>query len=296
MDDRSPPTRIREFPVGPPGSGPYALTVGPDDALWITLVHAGQIARLWPDGRLDLYELDSATCRPSQVTTGPDGALWFTRPADDRIGRITTSGETTVFPVKAGSAPFGITAGCDDALWFTAMGTDQIARISTDGHVTEFPLPERGAMASMITAGPDGALWFTLNQAHAIGRMSTDGDIAIYPLPTPDAGPVGIAAAVDTIWFVEIVAGQVGCIGLDGTIREFALRDRAARPHAIVADSAGGCWLSQWGNSSVARVTGDGDLREIALPAGSEPHGLAIGSDGALWVALEAGSAARIEV
>jgi len=259
-------------------------------------VHAGEIARLEPGGRLDLYELDSATCRPSQIVTGPDEALWFTRPGDDRIGRITTSGDTTVFPLPAGSAPFGIAVGSDDALWITAMGTDQIARISTDGHIAEFPLPTSGAMASMITAGPDGALWFTLNQAHAIGRLTTDGDVRVYPLPTSEAGPVGITATSDAIWFVEIAAGQVGRISPDGDIREFALPDRDARPHAIVADARGGCWLSQWGNSSVARVTADGNMCEISLSAASEPHGLAIGPDGALWVALEIGSVARIDI
>src|SRR5215831_14589556 len=98
--DRSPPPRIKELSVGSQGSGPYALTAGPDGALWITLVHAGQIARLEPDGGgVDIYELDSATCRPSQITTGPDRALWFTRSGDDRIGRITSSGEATAFPV-----------------------------------------------------------------------------------------------------------------------------------------------------------------------------------------------------
>src|SRR5690242_10594872 len=102
MDDRSSPARIRLLSVGPPGSGPYALTTGADGALWITLVHAGQIARLEPGGRLDLYDLKPTTCRPSQITTGPDHALWFTRPGDDRIGRITTSGEASAFPVKAG--------------------------------------------------------------------------------------------------------------------------------------------------------------------------------------------------
>jgi virginiamycin B lyase len=151
-------------------------------------------------------------------------------------------------------------------------------------------------MASMITAGPDGALWFTLNQAHAIGRLGIDGDAAIYPLPTRDAAPVGIAASTDAIWFVEIAAGQVGRISPDGVIDEFPLLDRSARPHAIVADRDDGCWLSEWGNSRVAHLTADGHIREIALPTASEPHGLAIGPDGALWVALETGSVARIEI
>ena len=32
----------------------------------------------------------------------------------------------------------------------------------------------------------------------------------------------------------------------------------------------------------------------IDLPSGSEPHGLAIGPDGALWAALEAGYVMRL--
>ena len=105
----------RLLSAGPPGSGPYALTAGPDGRAWITLVHAGQIARLQTDGRLDAYPPDSDTCRPSQITTGARTApWWFTRSGDARIGRITTSGAATAFPVPEGErAVRGITAGPD---------------------------------------------------------------------------------------------------------------------------------------------------------------------------------------
>lgn len=102
------------------------------------------------------------------------------------------------------------------------MGTDRIGRITTDGQVIEFPLPTTGVMASMITTGPDRALWFTLNQTHAIGRLSIDGEITIHPLPTPAAGPVGVTATPDAVWFVEIGTSQVGRISPDGRIHEFA--------------------------------------------------------------------------
>jgi len=46
------PGPIRQVPVGASDAGPYAITNGPDSALWITLVHAGQIARLDRAGRL----------------------------------------------------------------------------------------------------------------------------------------------------------------------------------------------------------------------------------------------------
>jgi hypothetical protein len=49
---------IAVYPAGEPGSGPYGLTAGPDDAVWFTQVHRG---------------------RPSRDLTGPDGDRTFSR-------------------------------------------------------------------------------------------------------------------------------------------------------------------------------------------------------------------------
>jgi virginiamycin B lyase len=291
----TPPFAIDLLPVGEPGAGPYAVTVGSDDALWVTLIHAGQIARVTTEGVVQLYQLEPSDCQPSQIITGPDGALWFTRMADDRIGRIGLDGRNTTFPVSAGSAPFGIAHGPDGALWFTALRGNRIGRLALDGDLTEFELPSPDSMPSMITAGADGALWFTLNQGNAIGRCKPGDRPTVHPLATPNAGPVGIATTGDGIAFVEILAGQLGRIGVDGRIVELPLPDRGARPHAVTVDAAGtGCWVSQWGTSSLLHVNAVGEFREVSLPDGSEPHGIALGSDGALWVALESGYLARV--
>lgn len=108
------------------------------------------------------------------------------------FGRITTTRETSSYPVKTGSAPFGITVGPDDALWFTAIGTDQIARITVDGHLTEFPLPTSGAMASMITTGPDGALWLAPGdcQQRSDHERGPGGSLAELSLPSRGSFPV----------------------------------------------------------------------------------------------------------
>src|SRR3569833_2608242 len=83
---------IREFSVADAKAGPYGITAGPEGALWLTLVHSGEIARLTVDGELGRYHAGSAESRPSIITAGPDGALWFTRSADHHIGRGAAGG------------------------------------------------------------------------------------------------------------------------------------------------------------------------------------------------------------
>jgi virginiamycin B lyase len=105
---------------------------------------------------------------------------------------------------------------------------------------------------------------------------------------------VGIAATHDAVWFTELLAGQIGRIADEAPIQELALPDREARPHAIIAAQADGVWVSLWASARIAHISDDGEIAELALTEASEPHGLAIGPDGALWVALEAGSIIRI--
>ena len=94
------------------------------------------------------------------------------------------------------------------------------------------------------------------------------------------------------MWFTEILADKIGRIPMDDAIQEMEL---PGKPHAVVADPDDGVWVSLWGANQLARVSGDGsDVVTIDLPPGSEPHGLAIGPEGALWVALESGFVLRM--
>jgi virginiamycin B lyase len=199
----------------------FNVTTGPDQALWLTLIHSGQVARLSPGGDLDSYQAGPSSGRPSIITTGPDGALWFTLNQADAIGRITTSGDVSAFPVTAGSGPFGLTHGPDGALWYTQIGADRIGRITTTGQVTDFPLPATGSMPSMITLGADEALWFAEIGAGQVGRITAAGQITEYPLPDRSARPHAIIADPSDggCWFTEWAANRHHDPGPAGTAR-----------------------------------------------------------------------------
>lgn len=274
--------------------GPYGLALASDGSMWVTLVHSGEIARIvaGSDDKSAVTVFPVAPgSRPSIIAAGSDGAMWFTRAGDDRISRINVDGELHTVELPDGSAPFGLTLGPDGALWFTTTAAGTVGRLSVDGQVTdEYHV---GGAPSMIITGPDNALWCTLNRGNAVVRLDPrSGKQTVRQLPTPNAGPVGITATHDdAVWFTEIRADKLGRIPMGDAIQEI---DLPGKPHALVADDADGVWVSLWGSDQLARVSGDGEIVTFDLPAGSEPHGLAIGAGGAPWVALESGFVVRL--
>ncbi|MFV5996962.1 hypothetical protein ACNPQM_32295 [Streptomyces sp. NPDC056231] len=107
---------IAENAVADSAAGPYALTTGPDGALWFTLVHSGRIGRLVPGEKPTSHRLEPDS-GPTVITPGPDRALWFTEYRADRIGRIATDGVIDEFDVPTpgcGPGPSPRVRGAED--------------------------------------------------------------------------------------------------------------------------------------------------------------------------------------
>jgi streptogramin lyase len=211
------------------------LTIGPDSALWFTVLpfprpgagSGGLLGRLTTARNLSLLPLpDCNNCSPFAIATGPDRALWFSESNPNRLSRATTGGAVTEFKLNEYAA--GLATGADGALWFNEIGDERrIGRLTTSGSLTEYRVPTQFVpgieIAGNIAAGPDGALWFTEGGPNKIGRITTSGRFAEFPIPTPAAGPLSIVAGLDgAMWFSEAFAMKVGRITTAGVISEFA--------------------------------------------------------------------------
>ncbi len=268
-----------EFTVPTARSQPFAITAGPDGAMWFTENIGAKIGRITTAGVITEYPLPAGTNSVSDIVAGPDGALWFTFP--QKVGRISTSGVITQYSVPTtGFSPSDIKVGPDGALWFTET-VGRIGRITTTGTITEFPIPT-GSSSGNLALGSDGAMWFTQPGYSKIGRITTTGVVTSYPVTNGSAeitpGPDG------ALWFTENGGlGGIGHMTTAGVLTEFPA---AADAQGIVTGPDGALWFTEWSNSKILRITTTGVTTTYPTPtASAEPWDIAVGPDGALWFA-----------
>ncbi|HTZ55059.1 MAG TPA: hypothetical protein VMB20_08330 [Candidatus Acidoferrum sp.] len=161
-------------PVASPSGQPYAITVGPDGAIWFT--EGAYIGRYNPTDASFTETAVPHSGFAEYIAAGSDGAIWFTENASG-VGYVTQipmhgDGPFTPAAFAAGTSPMGITAGADNAMWFVDNAANTVSEISLTSHaITAFPIPTSNAGPQEIVRGPDGSLWFTENSAGQIGHV-----------------------------------------------------------------------------------------------------------------------------
>jgi len=275
---------IGEYSLPTTDSFPYAITAGPDGALWFAA--NAYIGRISTAGSITQYPQEG---EPKQIVFGSDGGLWFTLSSGNRIGHMTRDGNLiATYPVLSrDSYPWGLTFGPDGALWFTEYQShtgNKIGRMTTEGVCSEYPIAEANAGPTGITAGPDGALWFT-EYAGDIGRVTIAGVISYYSVPTANSQPSWITIGPDgALWFTESGGNKIGRITTAGAITEFPVLTAASQPTGLTVGPDGALWFTEAGANQIGRITTAGTVTEYAMPAaGSRPLLITAGSDGALW-------------
>jgi virginiamycin B lyase len=135
---------------------------------------------------------------------------------------------------------------------------------STAFAIDEFNVPTASSQPSGIAVGPDGAIWFTEENSSGtpkakIGRLDpagaapgTSNGFTEYSIPTDFASPSKIVAGPDgALWFTEFAVNKIG--RLDPSLANPGTTD------------------------------GITEYPPGALATGSNPDGMTVGPDGAIW-------------
>jgi hypothetical protein len=86
------------------GSRPYAISGGPDGALWFTEAGNRSIGRITTDGAITECRLPTPGDHTLHgIVAAPDGGIWFTEPNSNRIGRIDPATCTLPLPPADGA-------------------------------------------------------------------------------------------------------------------------------------------------------------------------------------------------
>jgi CSLREA domain-containing protein len=290
---------ITEFATPSPDLPPYAITSGPDGALWFTYRYAyiNRVGRISTSGVAS--EFCSYTGEGTAITSGPDGNLWITAPSlFGGLIHVAPSGACSGIYVPYppfNRSPQDIVTGPDGALWFTEPTGNQIGRFAflppspspdpfPPSPFTFFDIPTPGSGVTGITRGPDGALWFTEQATDRIGRITTTGAFTEYVLPSPGSSPNDIAVGPDgALWFTERYGNRIGRITTAGAISEFVLPTPSRGPYGITPGPDGAMWFTEWDGDRIGRLTTEGVLTEITLAPFSTPAGITTGPDGNIW-------------
>lgn len=229
---------------------------------------------------------------PLGIAIGSDNNLYVTDYGNHKIKKVTPQGEVTVL---AGSTngyvddygstakftyPFGICSSPDGTLYVADFGNYSIRKVTLNGLVTTFAGSAFGDVDAVGTAarfkGPtgvtfanDGNLYVVDNSNHKIRKIQPDGKVTTF-------------------------AGN----GSSGFANGIGINAQFNYPHSIIASTDGNLYISDLYNHRIRKMNietrlvnnlagefqgfFDGSNEEAAF---NEPNGLALDTDGNLYIA-----------
>jgi virginiamycin B lyase len=286
---------------------PTSMASGTDGNLWFTSTDDDAIGKITQSGSVTKLNLSKMSSH--SITAGRDGNMWFIAGPRDltgfQIGRVTPRGQTTFWPLPAGSLPGDLAAGPDGNLWFTdtarhygpdpgdkGVPENKIGRVTMEGVTNEFALPTPDGDPNGITPGPDGTMWFT--ESRKIGRIDPLGSIREFALPAGSSSGQITLGPDGALWFTSGSErdARIGRITPAGSVTQFSLPpceqvcNRSLR--GITAGPDGNVWFSEskgYGEGNVWSITPRGSLTSYAVNGWAS--GITTGADGNVWFTEE---------
>ena len=256
-------------------------------AALVLLIASVSSARAAPvvSGEFDVSGLGT----DNALTTGPDGNVWVTLDGGAAdVAQITPAGVVTEHELGADpmdvTNPIGITVGPDGNLWVTQTGG--VAKFSpADPSAAEaFMLDTGGGDARGITAGPDGNLWTASdNQVVRVDPVDPEDETLFDVL----GDGRDIAADGDgNLWVADAGGAQIVGVTTDGDPAPGSPYAVGGMPQGVAGGPGTQIAYANPGTDpqTVGRITPGGAPLVTPTPL-ADPFGVALGADGAYWIA-----------
>ena len=269
----TPPSRLH---------GANGLATGPDGRLYVAQVGGSQVSAIDVDsGAIEtISAMGGAIVAPDDLVFDDAGNLYLTEITEGRVAMRTPSGDVRVI---RGDIPVAnpITWHQGRLIAGECRIGARIMELDLDGGEPRVIL-DNIPMANAFQVGPDGKLYFPVMGANEIWRVDINGGA-----PEVVAGDLGVPDSVKfdskgRIVTTQVASGQVLRLDLVSGTRE-VLADLG--PGLDNVSFIGDRIFVSSIPGEITELLGDGKVRSVVPRALQWPLGLAMGADGALFVA-----------
>jgi YVTN family beta-propeller protein len=276
----------------PVGGSPQGIAVG-EGAVWVTDVVNSQVLRITRPG----YGFHVETTIP--VGNGPvgvavgEGAVWVANAKDNTVSRIDSKTNKVVATIPVGTRPLLVAVG-QDAVWVTNQQGGTLSRLDfrTNRLIATIPV---GKGPSGVAVG-EGSVWVSNYDDNTIARIDTSTNSVVATVRVGQ-GPGVVKVAGGAVWVSNQIDGTVSRVApLTGQVT--AMISLGRRPLGV-GIAEGAIWVASDKDDTVSRI--DFHTGQVATtislrkwPFQVDPVDIALGADGAIWIANSKGAVGRI--
>ncbi|MCS6926711.1 MAG: gluconolaconase [Candidatus Binatia bacterium] len=264
--------------------GANGMQFGPDGRLYVVQAFGSQVSALDPNSGVcqTISPVGGPIVAPDDVAFDSRGVMYVTEVMNGRVSARTPDGQVRVIADNVPGAN-GITAYQDRLFMDECRPGGRLFELYPDGRAprllaADLPLP------NALAVGPDGWLYFPEIAAGEIWRIPLSGGSLqrfLSGLAVPTAVKFDRKGLLTT---TQAGNGEILKVDIQSGTRTVIARVRPGIDNFAV-DAENRLFISHFVDGGVAEILSDGSERVLAPAGFLGPLGLAVGSDGTVYVA-----------